>query len=274
MSVLQFIDKNRKEELLREVMHALGDIDFTLSPPEMSSKMFGIIEKYTGGADLYADVKKKSNNYILALEDELRKLIVDSKNPFESALKLAVAGNLIDFGAKHDFSDEMIHSEIEKALSSEFLKEDVIFLEDEIKKARKILYLGDNTGEIVFDKLFIERLPKEKIIFAVRGKPAINDVLMEDAEMVGLTKLVPVVSNGSGIPGTVLKECSEEFRRVFDEADLIISKGQGNYETLSQLDKKIFFLLRIKCHIVALDLKRKVGDFVFNMLNEKQKDKK
>ena len=131
-----------------------------------------------------------------------------------------------------------------------------------INNAKQILYLGDNAGEIVFDKLFIEHLPKEKIIFAVRGKPVINDATMKDAEDIGLTDILKVIDNGSGYPGTVLQSCSEEFQEVFNGADLIISKGQGNYETLSENRQNIFFLLKIKCDIVARDLNGNVGDFV------------
>ena len=117
-------------------------------------------------------------------------------------------------------------------------------------------------GEVVFDKLFLEHLPIEKITYAVRGEAVLNDVLMEDAEYVGLTELLPVISNGSALPGTVLKYCSEEFKEVFDNADLIISKGQGNYETMSGLDKHIIFLLMIKCPVIGRDIGRETGSFI------------
>ena len=177
-------------------------------------------------------------------------------------LHLAVAGNIIDFGAKHDYSDKQIHEEINKMLSTDLSNSHTEELKQEIDRAEKILYLGDNAGEIVFDKLFVEQLPKNKITFAVRGKPVINDATMEDAKAIGLTEIVKVIDNGAGYPGTVIESCSEEFQKIFNEADLIISKGQGNYETLSENKSNIFFLLKIKCDIVARDLNKSLGDFV------------
>ncbi len=259
---LSAVEKNKHDEILRKVLIGLADADYTLSPPELAKKTYDLICEYTGGKDAYAEIKKTSNKYILDLYDELKNIIRKSDNPFETALHLAVAGNIIDFGAKHNYSDKQIHREINEMLSADLSSSHTEELKNEINNADKILYLGDNAGEIVFDKLFVEQLPKEKIIFAVRGKPVINDATIDDAEDVGLTKIVKVIDNGSGYPGTVLKDCSEEFIKTFEEADLIISKGQGNYETLSEVDKNIFFLLRIKCDIVARDLNKNTGDFV------------
>ena len=258
---LDAIDPLHHEVILKKVLHKLGDTDFSLSPPEMVQKVFEIIETYNGKIDYYADAKKKSNKYILDMYDELSAIISNSEDPFDTAMRLAIAGNIIDFGAKHDFSDKLIHTEIEKVLASKEISSKV--LKHEVKKAKKILYIGDNTGEIVFDKLFLEQLPLEKITYVVRGEAVLNDVLMEDAEMVGLTDMLTVVSNGSVLlPGTVLKYCSPEFRELFYKADLIISKGQGNYETMSSLEQNIIFLLMIKCPVIGRDIGFKTGSFV------------
>ena len=265
LTAIQRIPEPDKERLLREVLLRISQIDFSLSPPEMARDIFDVIEEYLPDSDFYYDIKKKSNNYILNLEDELRATIRKSEDPFLTGLHLAIAGNIIDFGAKNDFSDELIHSEIDKALNVVLEKELVKRFKNEIDKAEKILYLGDNAGEIVFDKLFLEQLPVEKITFAVRGSAIINDALMEDAEMVGMTKLLKVISNGDNIPGTVFNRCSSEFQKIFNESDLIISKGQGNYETLSDTDKNICFLLKAKCPVIAKDLNRTVGDFIIKI---------
>ena len=257
---LDAVDPLYQEAILREVLHVLGDTDFSLSPPEMVRKVFEVVESYNGKIDYYADAKKKSNNYILNMYEELSEIILNSDDPFDTAMRLAIAGNIIDFGVKHDFSDKLIHAEIEKVLVSKEISSD--FLKDEVKKAEKILYVGDNAGEIVFDKLFLKQLPIEKITYAVRGEAVLNDVLQEDAEMVGLTDMLPVISNGSAFPGTVLSECSPEFKEVFNNADLIISKGQGNYETMSGLDHNIIFLLMIKCPVISRDIGYKAGSFV------------
>jgi len=262
IKALPVVDNNYHEKILREIIDGLSKADYSLSPPELAKNTYEIINHYTGGKDAYAEIKKMSNQYILNLYDELKSIIDKSNDPFETALHLAVAGNIIDFGAKHNYSDKHIHDEIEKMLSADLSSSHTEELRTAINNAKQILYLGDNAGEIVFDKLFIEHLPKEKITFAVRGKPVINDATMKDAEDIGLTDIVKVIDNGSGYPGTVLQSCSEEFQEVFNGADLIISKGQGNYETLSENRRNIFFLLRIKCDIVARDLNGNVGDFV------------
>ncbi len=131
-----------------------------------------------------------------------------------------------------------------------------------VLSANKILYLGDNSGEIVFDRLLIEQLPYDKVTYAVRGYPVINDVTMDDAVATGITKLVTVIDNGSDAPGTILDECSDKFKRVFHDADMIISKGQGNYESLSDSNKNIFFIFKVKCRVVAENTKSALGSMV------------
>jgi len=262
VKALPAIEEELHEKVLRDVMATLSEMDFAMSPPRMAKVIFDIIKKHAGDIDFYIDARKKSNEYVLRHLDSFRAEITNADNPFETAVKLAIAGNVIDFGAKHDFSDEQIHDNIESVLSADFADSHIDDLRSEIEKAEKILYLGDNAGEIVFDKLLVELMPREKTVFAVRGKPVINDALMEDAQTVGMTDIVEVIDNGTDIPGTVLEECSPSFRKTFDEADLVISKGQGNYETLSDVDKNIFFLLKIKCPVVARDLGRPLGSFV------------
>ncbi len=262
IKALPTVDEKHHDKILREVIAGLSKADYSLSPPELAKRTYDIISEYTGDKDIYYEIKKASNKYILDLYDELKNIIDESNDRFETALHLAVAGNIIDFGAKNSYSDIHIHEEIEKMLTADLSSSHTEELKREIDNSEKILYLGDNAGEIVFDKLFIEQLPKEKITFAVRGKPVINDATMKDAKDIGLTEIVKVIDNGAGYPGTVLGSCSKEFQEVFNEADLIISKGQGNYETLSENKQNIFFLLRIKCDIVARDLNGNVGDFV------------
>lgn len=262
------VEEELREPILRDVLKALSTINFELSPPEMAREIFDIIEKHTGDKDLYAEIKATSNKYILNLEKELRDLIANSADSFLTGLHLAIAGNIIDFGAKHDFSDELIHKEIDEALKVKLNEADVEHLRQAINHAENILYLGDNAGEIVFDKLFIEQLPRDKITFAVRGRHIINDALLEDARSVGIDKVVSVISNGSGMPGTVLQNCSEEFKKLFNNADLIISKGQGNYETLNKSEKNIVFLLKIKCLVVARDLDCEIGQFMLKTCNK------
>ena len=131
-----------------------------------------------------------------------------------------------------------------------------------MREAKDILYLGDNAGEIVFDRLFIEQMPHEKVTYVVRGEPIINDVTIEDAREVDMFDLVDVIDNGSDAPGTILETCSHEFQQRFASSDLVIAKGQGNYETLSDVNKRIFFLLQVKCPVIAKDIGFEVGSFI------------
>jgi len=271
IKALPIIEEYRHDDVLRDVMSELAFTDFSLSPPELARKTFDIMNEYLEGKDSYAEIKKLSNQYVLNLYDELNQIIKNSENSFETALHLAIAGNIIDFGAKHNYSDKLIHEEIDKVLNTDLAALETEKLKSEISNANQILYLGDNAGEIVFDKLFLEQFSnKEKIIFAVRGSHVINDATIEDAKEIGLTEIVKVIDNGSNYPGTVLNECSENFQKVFNEADLIISKGQGNYETLSKNNQNIFFLLKVKCEVVARDLNRNLGDFVVTQNSPKK----
>jgi len=271
-SALMQIDKGLHDDIIQEVQKLFANIDVSLSPPEIAGEMFAIINKFTNNLDTYFDIKEKSNKYISDMLDELYALIADSDDAFATGLKLAITGNIIDYGAKNNYSETEIHNELELGLSAKFADNDIEQFKNEINKADKILYLTDNAGEIVFDKLFIEQLPMGKITVAVRGKPAINDALLKDAKDIGLDKIVKVIDNGAGYPGTVLNKCSDEFIELFNNADLIISKGQGNYETLSEVNANIWFLLRAKCPVVAEDLNVQIGDFIILTKNRGEKE--
>jgi len=247
--------------VLREVLKELSIMDLDLCPPAMSQHIHRIIRKHAGSHDPYRSVKEQFNRFALALYPRLQEMVQTSANPFESAVRLAIAGNIIDCGVNTTIDQSVIEDTIAATLS-ESLTGDVDELEDTVLSAGKILYLGDNTGEIVFDKLLINRLPIDRVTFAVRGKPIINDATMEDAVITGMTDLVPVVENGSDAPGTILEECTNNFKEVFEAADLVIAKGQGNYETLSESSKKIFFLLKAKCPVVAEHIGCQVGDSI------------
>jgi hypothetical protein len=196
--------------------------------------------------------------------DEAERTISNSRDPFETSLRIALAGNIIDFGPGAELSEEVIRGALKQALTQKLSADEVRALQDTIGKVKRILYVGDNAGEIVFDKLFIEQLPTQKITYVVRGAPTLNDSTMEDARMVGMDTVVRVITTGVDMPGAALPFCSEEFLDAYENADLVIAKGQGNYEALSDEIKPIFFLLKIKCPIIARDFddQFKVGDIV------------
>jgi uncharacterized protein with ATP-grasp and redox domains len=246
-------DQMVHERVLRDVVRAASEMDFRRPPPEMGQRIHRMIRQNTGEDDPYHKVKQRFNRLALGLYPDLRKRVEDSANPLETAVQLAIAGNIIDFGVNSHLTEAQVHAAISQSLSAPFHNEVKEFA-GAVSGANEILYLADNAGEIVFDRLLIEQMPTEKVTVVVRGSPVINDATLEDAEAVGLTRLVEVIDNGSDAPGTILDDCSEAFRARFDKADLIIAKGQGNYETLSEVHKDIYFVLKIKCPVLARDL--------------------
>jgi uncharacterized protein with ATP-grasp and redox domains len=183
------------------------------------------------------------------------------QHPREAVARLAIAGNLLDAGSKTRLAPEDLAERLNSIWDMPLVGS-VTDLFRAADSARRILYLADNAGEIVFDRLLIEALPAQKVTVAVRGVPVINDATLEDAETAGIPRIAMVIANGSDAPGTLLEECSEEFRDVFNRADLIIAKGQGNYETLSDTHKDVFFLLTVKCPLIAADIGAPVGALV------------
>ncbi len=258
-------DRAIHEQVLRHVLRALSETDLCRSPPEMGQQIHRLIRHLTGCTDPYRDAKTHFNRMALALYPRLERCVAQSENPLDTAARLAIAGNVIDLGVSSHVAESYVCEEIERALRVP-LTGDVGDLSDAIKTAGRILYLADNAGEIVFDRLLLEQIldqiPNERLAVAVRGGPVLNDATMVDAQEAGLPGLVDVIDNGSDAPGTILAECSSSFRHRFEEADLIIAKGQGNYETLSDAGKDIIFLLKAKCQVIARDLGCAVDSFV------------
>ena len=226
---------------------------------ELNNEFCQIIEV----SNPFREEKDKSNQIALELYKAWKPKVISSLDPFDLALRLAIAGNIMDYGANNSFD---VHETINKVLKTSFAIDHSKLLKNKIKKAKRILYLGDNAGEIVFDKLFIETIMHNHIVFAVKDAPVLNDVTMSDAKEVGMDMVADVISNGFDAPSTVLNRCSKKFLEIYNSADLIISKGQGNFEGLMQQnDSKIFFLLMAKCDVIAEILNVNKGSFlVFN----------
>lgn len=260
-------DESIHEQVLREVLRVTSTADLQKTPPEMGQKIHRLIRQLTEFDDPYRQMKRRFNTFALILYPKLKLIVSESMEPLETAVRLAFAGNIIDLGVKSSLKTHDVEKTIDEVLKVEL---DMSIFEDlkkEAATAKSILYLADNAGEIVFDRILIEQLGPERIKFAVKGGPVINDATIDDAQETGLTDLVRVVSNGDDSPGTILRFCSEEFRRYFEEADLIIAKGQGNYESLSEVDKNIFFLLKAKCSVIANHLNCEVGAPVLRRQN-------
>jgi len=255
-------DVKKHETVLRMVLTLVSGMDMTESPPQMGRRIHNIIKEITGNQDPYSEVKKQYNDFALNLYPDLEKRVLSSVDPFLAAIKLAATGNLIDFGPNASGMAERVKAAIDDCFNQPVNLHVVETLREKVLKGGSILYLGDNAGEIVFDRLIIEQIPRDNITFAVRGAPIINDATMEDADACGITKLVKVVNNGSDVPGTVLESCSDDFRELYAHADTVIAKGQGNYETLSDEDRQIFFILKAKCPVIAGDIGCEVDDIV------------
>jgi len=258
-------DEQIHEKVVRETLRLAADLDMRQSPPAIGQKIHRLIRKLIGNNDPYCRIKEQFNNLALKLYPELEKRVKTSKNPFATAVRLAIAGNIIDLGVKTSLAQSDIEETIKKCLNEHLDEIQVKQFKEAVAKAEKILYLADNAGEIVFDRLLIEQLPGPKVTVVVKGEPVINDATMEDAKFAGLSDIVEVVDNGSDAPGTILESCSQSFRDRFNKADLIIAKGQGNYETLSDIDKNIFFILKAKCPVIARNLGCEVGEMILRM---------
>ena len=265
-------DEKIHEEVLRQILVHVAQMDLSQPPPAMAREIHEAIRKITGVKDPYAKIKKQSNEFALSLYPELKNIVRSSKNPFTTAVRLAIAGNIIDFGvhsAKAEFDEKQVRDSIANSLKSEINESAVGDLNDEVKRASSILYLADNAGEIVFDRVLMEEMPLGKITVAVKEHPIINDATIEDAKAAGITNMVRVVGNGSDAPGTILNLCSAEFLKAFDTAGLIIAKGQGNYETLSSVRRNIFFLFKAKCPVISRHLGVEIGNMVISRNREK-----
>lgn len=244
------MDEGTRQETICRIRRVISELDFGDPPPAAVQKMNRLLCLNTGGVDLYREAKERYNDMALELYPAFLERIAASPDPFAGAVLLAIAGNVIDLGAKADLTEREAFDAMERALD-ESVAGDIDEFRKEAQAAERILYLADNAGEIVFDRALIGMLPAGRVTVAVRGKPVINDATMADAVTAGIPDMAPVIDNGSDAPGTVLEDCSPKFIDVYRKADLVVSKGQGNYETLSEEKKNIFFLLKIKCPVVA-----------------------
>ena len=263
-------DELIQKKIIDELSQLIPNFSLETAPPEMGREIYSLVGKISGVKDPFKEIKENSNKFALKLYPELKKEIENSEDRLLAAVKLSIIGNIIDYGAKNSLN---VAEEIDYLFQGNFIinnkNNSTTFKYNQFKEALNkvdtIIYLADNAGEVVFDRLLIEELVKElgkEVIYVVKGKPIINDALIEDAIFCGVNKVTKITSSGSDAPGTILKYCSPEFMKLYQDAELIISKGQGNYEALSEEDKSIFFLLRAKCPVIAEDVGCRVGDMV------------
>lgn len=266
LQAVRFIsdDNNLQQKVLKEVIKELLKSDWQSTPPELAHKVHTLVKKITKETDPYKRVKKESNDLVLEMYPMLKKRVKNSRDPLGTALRLAIAGNIIDYGVMQQFN---LEGTIKEVLKKKFAIYDYAKFKDTLRNAKTLLFFVDNAGEVGLDKLLVETILEEKkfekIVFVVKGGSIINDATLEDALYMGLD-LLPntsflAISNGE--VGTGPERNSQEVKRWIVEYDVVVSKGQGNYEGLSEF-QGLFFMLMAKCPLVAADLGVKVGDIV------------
>jgi hypothetical protein len=207
------------EDIVREMLLRMGEADLSQSPPSFAQEIDRRLRAVTASDDPYRTAKDRQNQMALRLLPELRAMVHRASHPLEVAVHLAVAGNVIDMGTTADVTESSLRQAIDHALGESLAGDHEEFY-PALDAAGNILYLADNAGEIVLDLLLVEQLGPQRVTVAVRGAPVLNDATLADARAVELDKIVEVIDNGSDAPGTILADCSEEFQRRFEEADL------------------------------------------------------
>ena len=252
-------NEDTQKRILDNLAAEIPNFPLSSSPPEMGGIVYRLVREITGEEDPFKEVKDEYNKIALNSYPDLKNKVIHSGDRLLAAIRLAIAGNVIDLGADNPFD---LEKEIEDVFKKDFAIFDYQEFKEALKSTKQILYLADNAGEVVFDRILIEELNKE-VTYVVRDKPVINDALIEDAKFCGIDKMAKIISNGSDVPGTVLSLCSRDFLDLYEKAKLIISKGQGNFEGLAGSDNApIFFLFKVKCPVIGNDVGCNDGDIV------------
>ena len=257
------------EELVRLVSRAAEDAleegwNDSRTPPEISTDLYRMVGEMVGCDDPYRDKKTKYTEEAMTLLPMVDDMVKRAEDPFTTAVRVAIAGNVIDFGTGVVGPEFDLRGKLDEYLARPFLVEDMEDLRRRVAGARSILYLGDNAGETVFDRPLLSLLPPGRVTYAAKSGAIINDATVEDAHHAGIHHHAEVVGTGARTPGTVIDRCSAGFTEIFEGADLVISKGQGNFETLSEHRREgiIFMLFVVKCSVVARHLDAAEGDMV------------
>jgi damage-control phosphatase, subfamily I len=244
-------DEAVQRRILEDVARQMPDMDLQLSPAQVSLAAYQATSRHSGKLDPYWALKRKQNALALGMEPNLRQILAASDQPLVTALHLAAAGNVIDLGTLPEEQID-IHGAVAQVLDERFSIDHTSDFLEALAACDDLLYLLDNAGEIVFDKLLIEQLAKHtRVTAVVKGAPILNDVVLEDAHEVGLTEVCDIIDNGGPFIGCPLELVPDTFLARMRQADIILGKGQGNYETVDDFDGNVFLILRAKCEVVA-----------------------
>jgi uncharacterized protein with ATP-grasp and redox domains len=246
--------------IIDEAIGVLNQYKSYSNSPEIGRDLHRIVKKQTGVLDPYSQIKQRDLQTALSLYPHIKQFTQNEQNRLFWALKAAAVGNVLD-SAIHAGCD--IEKSVESELKKPFAVCDIEYLESQLETAKSILIIGDNTGETVFDCLLLDQLSGYKLTYAVRSAPILNDATAEEAQASGIGRYARIISTGCDVPGVLLGECSQAFLDIFYGADIVITKGQGNYETLSDCDRDIYFLLKAKCPVLSVLLGVDLNDYVF-----------
>lgn len=239
-----------QQKILSKTMGVLQSLPPNSTPPEIAYKVHKIVRQETATIDPYKLAKTQATDDALALYPELKEKVNAAVDPLDTAVRIAIAGNIIDLGVSDSYD---IRTTLNRVLTQTFAINDLPALREALSKCSSVLYLADNAGETVFDRVLIETLNKP-VTYVVKAGPIINDATREDAIAAGIDQVADLIENGSQAPGTMFEQCSALFLQRFEQAELIIAKGQANYESLSEQSAPLFFLLQTKCNVIARDL--------------------
>lgn len=257
-------DEQLRDKIIKAVEKMAPGFSFEQSPPEVAVSVYEKMARIAGKEDLYDEVKSISTQKAQAFIPYLEKEIANSCEPLLTATKVSIAGNVIDLAAEYTFD---LKEELDKIFHTDFAVNDFKRLEASLAQSSTLLYVADNAGEHIFDKIYIQTIlslyPKLELYYMTRGNAIINDVTYEEAQVAGFESLCHLVNSGVDTPGFVYNRANKASQELFDSADMIITKGMGNYECLSDVKRaNLFFLLKVKCNVVARSLEKSVGDII------------
>jgi uncharacterized protein with ATP-grasp and redox domains len=263
------LEEEKKDLVLQQALIKAAGIPFkTLTSPEFSEKLYEVVVEISGETDPYKTLRQQQNHLVMEQVDVFRDKIKNSPDPLLTAAYYALLGNIIDYGGVRIFDTDEIFKECDDI---HITVNDYPEFKRRLEKAEQLLILGDNAGEIVFDRLFIEEIkrfnPQLEIFYGVRSKPAINDVIKEDAEYAGIHEVAHVLETGNTCAGTIVSKGTETFKNIYFRSDMIISKGQGNFETLEMEPEDILYMFKVKCDIVAKYIDLPLGSLVLAFKN-------
>jgi damage-control phosphatase, subfamily I len=253
-------DEALRWRAMRAVCALVDGVTTDMCPPQFAERVYDAVASVTGVSDPFIAEKRRANELAAKIEPRLCEVLAWTADPLLAAVKFSIAGNSMDLGVVQEYGD--VGSLADSLLAAPLGVDDYQLFLERLSSARHVLVVGDNNGELVFDRLLLEQMRKVRpcrYTYVVRGRPVINDVTRDDALSVGMDRVAEIAACGSGAPGLVLDACGEDARRMFMQADMVVAKGQGNYEALSDAPRDVFFLLMVKCAVVSRDVQAPVG---------------